>query len=58
VLAGTPSHTAADLDVQEGMGGDSSEKTEILLGGEEKTHILDSLEPLEVQLLGADTLKV
>jgi hypothetical protein len=45
------------------MGGDSSEKTELLLGGEEKTQILDSpqpieAQPIEAQLLGADTLKM
>jgi hypothetical protein len=57
VLAGTPNHTAADLVVLEGTGGDRSEKAEILLG-EEKTQILDSPQYLEVQLPGADTLKM
>lgn len=59
VLAGITNHTPADLDVLEGMGGDSNEKkTEILLDGKEKTEILDSPEPLEVLLLGADNSKM
>jgi hypothetical protein len=58
VLAGITNHTPADLDVLEGVGGDSSKKTETLLDAKEKTQILDSPQPLEVQLLGADTSKM
>jgi hypothetical protein len=59
VLAGITNHTPADLDVLEGMGGDSSEKkTETLFDGKEKTEILDSPQRLEVSLLGEDNLKM
>jgi hypothetical protein len=59
VLAGIMNHTPANLDVLEGMGGDSNEKkTETLLDGKEKTEILDSPQHLEVPLLGADNSKM
>lgn len=57
--ASITNHTRADLDVLEGMGGDSNEKkTETSLDGKAKTEILDSPQPLEVPLLGADNSKI
>jgi hypothetical protein len=58
VSAGITNHASADPNVLEDVAGDSSQNnTEILVDTKEKAQVLDSPQPVEVQLLGADSSK-